>query len=144
MLLHQRPFFTGIFVMIEGISGCAAPMLGGFLTGTLSWRWYNLLPDPVLLSRSQARQSVYSIAGKKNLGDRPSRDCRLHSVCYLSPCDAMGWTEIQVGQRSHHCLAMSDCRLAGNVCVAWISNGRQCSVVKASYEAEELAGGDVV
>lgn len=32
--------------MIEGISGCAAPMLGGFLTGSLSCRWcfYTNLP----------------------------------------------------------------------------------------------------
>ncbi|KAE8147449.1 major facilitator superfamily domain-containing protein [Aspergillus avenaceus] len=37
--LHRRPFFTGIAAAVEGVSETVAPILGGALTDSVSWRW---------------------------------------------------------------------------------------------------------
>lgn len=37
--LHKRPIYCGVFGMGEGLAVLAAPIAGGILTESLSWRW---------------------------------------------------------------------------------------------------------
>ncbi|EFQ96977.1 major facilitator superfamily transporter [Nannizzia gypsea CBS 118893] len=37
--LHRRPFFCGLFGMVESAAVLAAPIVGGLLTESLGWRW---------------------------------------------------------------------------------------------------------
>ncbi|PYH79215.1 permease of the major facilitator superfamily [Aspergillus uvarum CBS 121591] len=37
--LRKRPLFTGLAAAFEGVSAAVAPMLGGALTQSISWRW---------------------------------------------------------------------------------------------------------
>lgn len=37
--LRKRPLFTGLAAAFEGVSSAVAPMLGGALTQSISWRW---------------------------------------------------------------------------------------------------------
>ena len=45
--LRQRPFFTGIAAGVEGASATVAPLLGGALTDSISWRWCFYLNLPI-------------------------------------------------------------------------------------------------
>lgn len=45
--LHKRPMFQGLFGLVFGISSVMGPLVGGALTGALTWRWCFWLNLPV-------------------------------------------------------------------------------------------------
>ncbi|KAK6821547.1 hypothetical protein RU639_007677 [Aspergillus parasiticus] len=45
--LRRRPFFTGIAAGVEGASATVAPLLGGALTDSISWRWCFYINLPI-------------------------------------------------------------------------------------------------
>lgn len=45
--LHRRPLYVGIMGGVQGVAACAAPLLGGAITQSLSWRWCFYLTAPI-------------------------------------------------------------------------------------------------
>ncbi|KAE8349168.1 major facilitator superfamily domain-containing protein [Aspergillus coremiiformis] len=45
--LRRRPFFTGVAAGVEGASATVAPLLGGALTDSISWRWCFYINLPI-------------------------------------------------------------------------------------------------
>lgn len=46
--LHRRPMFQGIFGMVFGLASVMGPLVGGGLTGSVSWRFVTCNSRPVL------------------------------------------------------------------------------------------------
>src|SRR6185437_4862181 len=88
--LEQRARLSAVMSAVFGFSSVIGPLIGGFLTDQLSWRWVFYVNLPIGIGAIVLVQLVMI---------EPLTDRHRHRIDWLGVCTLLGWTVLLVFAR---------------------------------------------
>ena len=85
--LEQRARLSAVMSAVFGFSSVIGPLIGGFLTDQLSWRWVFYVNLPIGIATIVLVQAVMV---------EPLNDRHRHRIDWLGMCTLLGWTVLLV------------------------------------------------
>ena len=85
--LEQRARLSAVMSAVFGFSSVIGPLIGGFLTDQLSWRWVFYVNLPIGIATIALVQAVMV---------EPLDDRHRHRIDWLGMCTLLGWTILLV------------------------------------------------
>ena len=85
--LEQRARLSAVMSAVFGFSSVIGPLIGGFLTDQLSWRWVFYVNLPIGIATIVLVQAVMV---------EPLNDRHRHRIDWLGVCTLLGWTVLLV------------------------------------------------
>ena len=85
--LEQRAKLSAVMSAVFGFSSVIGPLIGGFLTDQLSWRWVFYVNLPIGIAAIVLVQAVMV---------EPLTDRHRHRIDWLGVCTLLGWTVLLV------------------------------------------------
>jgi EmrB/QacA subfamily drug resistance transporter len=85
--LEQRARLSAVMSAVFGFSSVIGPLIGGFLTDQLSWRWVFFVNLPI---------GIAAIALVQVVMVEPLTDRHRHQIDWIGMCTLLGWTVLLV------------------------------------------------